>query len=127
MRDRLRKPGQEFVDAPLPPADALAGASVVVHHGGVGMAQHALSAGRPQLVFPYHLEQILNAQLLHRLGVGQYVLGPVAEEVAAGELQRLIRDRAAAQRAAARAAALRAGGPWDSLPRIAEHCLVLLG
>ncbi len=127
LRGRLRKPGQEFVDAPLPPAAAVAGASVVVHHAGVGLAQHALSAGRPQLVFPGHLEQILNAQLLHRLGVGQYVLGQAAEDAAAGELQRLIRDRAAAQRAAARAAALRAKGPWDSLPRITEHCLVLMG
>jgi len=126
MRGRLRKPGLDILEAPLPPADAMAGASVVVHHAGVGMAQHALAAGRPQLVFPGHLEQVLNAQLLHRLGVGQYVLGPVAEEVAAGELQRLIRDRAAARRAAARAAALRKGDPWDSLPRITEHCLVLL-
>ncbi len=126
LRRRLEQPGLELVDGPQPAAEIMPGVSVVVHHAGMGLAQHALAAGRPQLVFPGHLEQILNGQMLHRLGVGQYLLGAPNPDTVAQELRQLIADRGIADQAAARAASLRERGPWDPLPRIVERCLVLL-
>jgi hypothetical protein len=125
QRQRWRRPGLEVLDGPPPLAEALARATAVVHHAGAGMAQHALSAGLPQLLFPTHLEQVLNAQLLHGLEVGQYLIDPFPAAVVAQELQQLLNGRHLAARA--RALALQARGPWDPLPRIVERCLALLG
>jgi rhamnosyltransferase subunit B len=126
MRQSLRRPGLEVLDGLGPLAEVLPRASAVVHHAGSGLAQQALAAGRPQLVFPNHLEQVLNAQMLHALGVGQYVLGASSEEIVAQELRQLLAGRALAERALTHAAGLQKRGPWDPLPRIVENCVVLL-
>ena len=40
----------------------------IVHHGGIGLSQHALGLGRPQILLPNHMEQYMNAANLMRLG-----------------------------------------------------------
>ncbi len=46
-------------------------ARLVVHHGGIGTASQALSAGVPQLVMPMAHDQHDNASRLERLGVAR--------------------------------------------------------
>ncbi len=45
----------------------------VVHHGGIGTAAQAMSAGVPQLVLPYSYDQFDNAVRLKGLGVGEWL------------------------------------------------------
>lgn len=47
----------------------LANAAMLVHHCGLGTLEIGLAMGRPQLLFPRHLEQRTNAAAAARLGV----------------------------------------------------------
>jgi hypothetical protein len=127
QRGQWRRPGLEILDGPHPLGEVLPRVSVVVHHGSLGLAQHALAAGRPQLALPGHLEHLLNAQMLYyRLGVGQYIFGTLSEDAVAQALQQVIGSRPLAEQALARAADLQRRGPCNPLPRIVEHCRFLL-
>lgn len=57
--------------AHAPFGDLFAGASLVVHHGGIGTAAYALAAGVPQIVMPMRWDQFDNGNRLERLGVGR--------------------------------------------------------
>ncbi|KZF00606.1 hypothetical protein A2J03_11230 [Rhodococcus sp. EPR-157] len=61
-----------FVDQP----SVLAGADVVVHHGGTGTVLGALAAAIPQVVIPQAADQFANAARIDELGIGRSV--PVA-------------------------------------------------
>lgn len=56
---------------PPPMSQVLQRVSVVLHHGGNGLACAALSAGRPQVLVPIFLESELTGEQLRRIGVGQ--------------------------------------------------------
>jgi UDP:flavonoid glycosyltransferase YjiC (YdhE family) len=51
-------------------AELFAGASAVVHHGGIGTIAHALAAGVPQIALPIVGEQFDLGYRMERLGVG---------------------------------------------------------
>ena len=57
-------------DAPQPLNEAMAKAVAVLHHGGVATTEAALAMGRPQFIFPRHLEQTLTADAVVELGCG---------------------------------------------------------
>jgi UDP:flavonoid glycosyltransferase YjiC (YdhE family) len=100
---------------------------VIVYHGGIGFAQQALALGRPQLLVPEHLEQLLNAQLVDRLGVGLFLLGDhdQSENSVARALKTLMTDPHLTRQAQTRAEIVRANGPWNSLALIVERCRTL--
>ncbi|MBX6426996.1 MAG: hypothetical protein IRZ09_13865 [Variibacter sp.] len=81
--------GLVFYDEPLPIVDALASASAIVHHGGIGTSEAAMAAGRPHLLVPRHLEQSLNARSLMSLGVALVLATPFSKEAAAAALMGL--------------------------------------
>lgn len=64
--------GSEIRIFPHPPALAqvIPRASAVLHHGGVATTEFALATGRPQLIFPRHLEQTLTADAVCSIGCG---------------------------------------------------------
>jgi UDP:flavonoid glycosyltransferase YjiC (YdhE family) len=65
-----------FVWKPFSPlSPILAGASAIVHHGGVGTTVAAIKHGTPQLVVPRVFSQSANAELFRRWGVCES-LGP---------------------------------------------------
>ncbi len=66
----LRSQGLAISAEPLALAEHLARVNLVIHYGGLNLASEALTAGRPQLLFPLHLEQALTARALSELGVG---------------------------------------------------------
>ncbi|MDJ0553266.1 MAG: hypothetical protein QNJ68_02240 [Microcoleaceae cyanobacterium MO_207.B10] len=51
--------------------EVLAGKSLAIHHGNLTTAVSCLLAGIPQLLFPRHLEENLNALALSQLGVAE--------------------------------------------------------
>jgi hypothetical protein len=125
MRERLRRQGVEVLESPVPVEEVLPRAAVVVHHGGAGLAEQALAAGRPQLLVPEHLEHVLNAQLIDGLGAGLYLAGRFPPEAAAEELGRLLGEPRFTAQAQAAARTIQAGGPWAPLEGIVESCLAL--
>jgi hypothetical protein len=126
QRARLRALGLVVHDRPPPLRDVLTRHALVVHHAGIGLAHYALAAGRPQLVLPEHLEQILNAQLIHGLGVGNYLVGHYEAVRPTQELTHMLNDAALAERCRVAAASVQARGPWAPLAAVTEHCLKLL-
>jgi rhamnosyltransferase subunit B len=97
---------------PLPVAAALEEAALVVHHGGLQLAQEALFAGVPQVLVPVQLEQALTAERLQGLGVG-LIVPPEEPETARAValLRRAAGDTARARQAEAWAARLHARHP----------------
>ncbi len=122
LKERLRLQGLTVLDAPAPLADVVARSAVVVHHAGSNTANFALAAGRPQLLFPQHLEQAVNAQLLARLGAGLFLLGNAAPDAAGRALRQLLTDRRHADSAAHWARALHQRPRRPALPAILECC-----
>lgn len=87
----LRAAGVEVFDAPPPLNHAVREAAVVIHHGGLATAEAAVTGGRPQVVFPIHLEQFLTARAIVDLGIGRMLGGRkslVAVPDAVAELSR---------------------------------------
>jgi UDP:flavonoid glycosyltransferase YjiC (YdhE family) len=126
LKQRLRHAGLEVPDRPAALDELLPRVSAIVHHGGVGVAQQALAAGRPQLLLPQHLEHSLTAQKLAALGVGGYLSGTVAAEGVVRALRQLLAEPRYAERALACAQSLQARGPWTPLEHVVKRCLALL-
>jgi UDP:flavonoid glycosyltransferase YjiC (YdhE family) len=52
---------------PEPTKQALSRARIVLHHGGMLLAEETIAAGRPHLIVPSYLEQLLTAAALRAL------------------------------------------------------------
>ncbi|WNG47256.1 glycosyltransferase family 1 protein [Archangium minus] len=80
-------------------------ARALITHGGWGTVGRALTYGLPMLVIPLFGDQILNAALVERAGLGRYLpLNKATPEAIRAELNALLADdgiRTRAQRAAA--------------------------
>lgn len=125
QRPTWQRPGLEILPRPLPLPDALRDASVIIHHASGGTAQHALAVGRPQLVFPTHLEQALNGQMLHALGVANYALQVPTPEQIAHQIRELVRVPEFSDRVWDRACTLQQTCR-SGLPSVVSRCLSLL-
>lgn len=76
-------------------------ACVVVHQGGIGTTGEAMRAGRPMLVVHYSHDQPDHAARLNRLGVARGISRErYNSDVAAGEIDALLRQKGYAERAA---------------------------
>ncbi|MCE9583490.1 MAG: hypothetical protein K8T20_13475 [Planctomycetes bacterium] len=115
----LRAAGIEIHKNPAPIDEVMARVSVVAHTGGIGLTSAALSAGRPQVLFPEQLEQRLTAGLLAGLGVG---LTASEKEPGAAALRRVLKGQLFTMDAQERAADIRARGPWSGLERVMKAC-----
>jgi UDP:flavonoid glycosyltransferase YjiC (YdhE family) len=49
-------------------------AAAIVHQGGIGTLAQALRAGSPQIVVPFHGDQLDNGARAERLGVARVIL-----------------------------------------------------
>ena len=70
----------------VPPEWAFDAASLVICHGGTLTVYHALSRGRPVLAVPSHVEQLVSAAAVERLGVG----GALSEAAVDADPRRLV-------------------------------------
>jgi rhamnosyltransferase subunit B len=122
MRTQLRAAGVNVLDRPPPLREALARASVVLHHGSLGTAQAGLTIGRPQVSLPQHLEHGLTSHLLQRMGVGRQ---PDVAPAAVRDAVLASLDDESARRAATVAGLIAAREPVGSLPAIVRRCVEL--
>ncbi len=124
----LRSRGSIVHDEPPLLGEVMARASVALHHGGLGVAQAAMSAGRPQVVipFPRYVEQRFNRDVLALLGVGTEASADAAPELVARTLTRVLEDPVMAERAALVARGLAERPFQPALTRVVDTCLDLL-
>jgi rhamnosyltransferase subunit B len=122
VRERLKLQGLEMLDKPASMTSMLTKASVVVHHGGLGLAQAALAAGRPQILLPQHLEQFTTSEHLRKLGAGVNVTGSVTPQGGARALAKILAEPRFAGSARAAADKIHARPRRDPLPVILERC-----
>jgi UDP:flavonoid glycosyltransferase YjiC (YdhE family) len=111
---------------PPPLAEVLPRVSVVVSHGGAGVAHAALTAGRPHLVLPQHLEADLTASALAELGVGFELEEPTTRKALEEALRRVVADRDMADRAVYWSRVVADRPALDPLTLIVEACAKLL-
>jgi hypothetical protein len=111
-----------------PPLDAvLAPAALVVHHGGIGTAQAALAAGRPQLIVPRHLEHAANARRVAGLGAGLALPHRFNVEEARHALDTVVGTATYAEAARKAAARIGAAGRRPSLDLLVERVQQIAG
>jgi len=123
----IARPGLTVHRAPQPMAEVLKRASVILHHGGNGTCCAALSAGRPQMLLPTHMEARLSTNALVELGVGRLLQNKDVEPAnLPALLEEVAGDSAMAERATARAAEIAARPPYRTVERIVEVCLEVL-
>jgi len=121
MKERLRLQGLTVLDQPAT-ADEMLNAAIIVHHGGLGVAQAALAAGRLQILLPQHLEQAMTAHRIDRLGVGTSLAGSYSDEAAARALEKMQNDHRFSERALALAQDIQSRPRRQPLPVLLERC-----
>jgi len=90
----------KVVPGPVSIGETLKQAEVVISYAGHGLCAQSLLAGRPMLLFPQHLEQVLVARLVIALGAGLVPRDPKPETIAE-TLSRLLEEPVFTQRAQA--------------------------
>ena len=124
---RLSGPGLRFEPNPVRMDQALAGADLVVCHGGQGTLAAAALAGKPVLVLPTQLEQAMAARRVQACGWGLAVEPAGPPPTLAPVLLRLLREPGFAQ--AAQVVAQRHAGatPAATAQRVADLVSAGLG
>jgi hypothetical protein len=122
----LTSKGHHVFATPAPIIDVLKEVPLIAHHGGVGTTETALGVGRPQLLFPRHLEQKLTAAALTELGVGLAAPREADEKLVVGLVQKLVKDRPYGERAQKFAHTLQGRGSVDNVARIVARCCEII-
>jgi hypothetical protein len=121
-----RKLGLQVFDEPQPLDQVLPPATLVIHHGGVGVTTACAAMGRPQLLLTRYMEQRLTAYRLKDEGAAFWVRGkPDAAEVVKMALE-MAGSPQYAQSAMALAQRIHASNYSGSLDAIVGRCLDLL-
>ena len=124
--DWLRATPLEIATHPLDLGALLPGISVVLHQGGIGLSQHCLAFGRPQVIAPVYLEQELNCTAMQELGVAMR-LGAALDPASSGPaLERTARSPKLRRMAQRQAHAMQARYPHGSLAAVVKTCLARL-
>lgn len=119
----LAQTGFHVFERPPPLREVLPGVSAVIHHGGVGTAGEAMTAGRVQITAPRFAEQTCNSNAVKALGIGvdwQSISGP-------GRLSEVMTDRTMQHTAQALAADIARRNYAANLGTITDACCDLLG
>lgn len=126
LQDRYASPRLCFESRPLHMAHAAAKCDLAILNAGHGTTASMLLAGKPMLLMPLYIEQLLNAQAAERVGAARWVLAS-----SRGRLSPLLHHMLGESkyRAAAQAFASRYAGfvPGQQIPAIADHLESLIG
>ena len=127
IAQEIARPGLTVHREPQPMDAVLARSTVILHHGGNGTCCAALSAGRPQILLPTHMEARLSADAIVAQGCGHLLSAKeTSEDGLPPALEAIATDRAMAERAVALSQVIAARGPLNSVERIVETCRTLL-
>lgn len=100
LAGELQAAGIRLHATPPPIREALAPASLFIHHGGIGSLTDGATLGRMQLLLPRHREQSCNAKRALETLPGCFRIGENARDESLREtLPRLMSDRQAFRRA----------------------------
>ena len=122
----LTQRGIEFHDSSHCAQTVLSRASVVLHHGDLGMTETAFALGRLQVVVPRSIEQSFNATVLENRSIG-IRLGDKVPTSAVGEtLRKMINAPNVCDRTLAWARTVHEDGPSGAKDVIVSRCLDLL-
>lgn len=125
LRQRHAGARLQFSTGPVAMAAALAQAQAVLCNAGSGTVFAALQSGRPLLLLPMQVEQLIFARRTCATGAAEMLLPGDAAAGLLPALQRLLDDGPA--RRAALALAAKYGSDADAVPqRIADRCELLL-
>ncbi|HXQ67787.1 MAG TPA: hypothetical protein VN980_14520 [Alphaproteobacteria bacterium] len=127
FRRLLSARGVMVHDRPPPLDTLLPHVSAVLSQAGSAITHAALSAGRPQLCFPLHLEAELTASALASLNVGRWVWSRAPKSLIAAELERVLRDDKLARNATRIGEFLAVRTDRDRLGVVTEACLKMMG
>ncbi|WP_299400418.1 glycosyltransferase [Pelagibius sp.] len=122
----LEREGLTVHREPQPMTEVMKRASVIIHHGGNGTCCAALSAGRPQVLLPTHMEARLSSDALVDLGVGRLLQAKELDKALPAVLEEVIAERQMAERAQALAADIKARGAYRPVDRVLETSLKIL-
>lgn len=112
----------------VPHSCLLPRAAALVHHGGIGTAFQALTAGIPQLIAPIFLDQPDNGRRFTRLGVADAVRpGTYRPEEVARKLERLLQSDDVAARCREYAARCGQTNAAESACAALEQLFAMLG
>ena len=112
---------------PPPMDEILPRVSVILHHGGNGVACAALSAGRPQILVPMYQETELTGERLRRLGVGHILTNEDIQSGNAGNfISEVIENKETMNRAQTVAYNIHTRGPYRFLETCIETCEKIL-
>lgn len=122
----LAEAGIEWLKQPPPLSQAIAKASLVVHHGGANTLHAALGAARPQVLVPRNLDQAILARQARDFRIALRLDKSTAGRSVGETLRSLAADPTLLRNLNAYARLLRARGQHNALPRVVERCLDLL-
>lgn len=77
----LKLRGGHIYSQPPELSDVLPKVTAVMSHGGAGLTQAAMIAGRPQIILPIHFESEATAGRLESLGVGKGIRSANADDM----------------------------------------------
>jgi len=125
LKHALRARGMTIHDKPPPPERAFAERDLIIHHGGIGTIEACLMLGRPQLLLPRHLEQVLNARLTRLLGVSDTLGSEFTLAQAAIQIKEMCCSSELVKRAGEVALSVQERKPGHSLECIVESVRTL--
>ncbi len=121
MRRQLKASGVTVHENPQVLADVLARVTVILHHGGIGVAGLAMSRGCPQLILPLHLEHTMTGDALERFGIGRSLHGTIRiSQIVQAAME--LSEEAFTSAAAEFAQRLSARNPQSPLQQIIKVC-----
>ena len=126
LPEGLDAAGIDLLKHPPPLDEAIAGASLVIHHGGANTLHAALGAARPQILVPRNLDQTILARQAVDFRIASRLDKSSAGEAVRDTLWQLLSDRALLKNLDAYARLIRARGQHNALPAVVARCLSLL-
>ena len=116
-----------FSSEPVRMADVRRDCHVGICHAGVGTVESLVTAGKPLLLLPQHLEQMMTAKRVASIGAGLVVDRSVDATPDYGRMLNRLLDDPSLTAAAAAIAERRAGDePAARVARIADRCEELM-
>jgi len=127
LRQFLSERGVNVLLSAPPLEQAIAEASIVIHHGGIATTMAAMGLGRPQMLWPQVTDQFVTARAIENLRVGEASARLVKSAAdAAPALRRLADDRDLARNAQTMAQQLASRHAKGSLATVVEKARALL-
>ncbi len=97
--DKYQSDKMKMLQEPASFSEVIPASSLIIHSGGGGTSTTCMLAGRPQMIFPSHLETRLNCHSITRQKVGQRISTDTPVDVLAKQIKMAAEDSQLQERA----------------------------